>query len=131
MTRLSRRRLLFGLGAALAVPAWAREGGSEGIAFAGSRVRFAGLEQGRALLSEDDERMRATSPFQRRAVVGARDAVDMAAFRRWNGDAARAWSQKQQARWQLALARLAPAFAALRIPLPPQIWLIATSGQAP
>lgn len=129
MTQLSRRQWLLGFGGMLAASARALDGDAGSMPFAGSRVRFVGPDEARTLLSAEDEWMRATSPFQRRAVVGAGGPVDIAGFRRWNGDAARAWPAEQQARWRRALARLAPAFAALRIPLPPEVWLITTSGR--
>jgi len=73
--------------------------------------------------------MAATSPFQRQAVMLSATPVTLEAFRRWNGDAARPWTPAFQARWREALDNVAPAFAALRIPLPPEVWLVASNGQ--
>ena len=92
-------------------------------------MRFADVEAGRALLMADDEWMRATSDFQRRAVMGSATPVTLEAFRRWNGDAVRPWSDDLRARWRRALEQLARSFAALRIPLPAEVLLIASNGQ--
>jgi hypothetical protein len=98
-------------------------------ALAGTQVRFADEALGRSILTADDEWMSATGAFQRRAVMGSATPVTLDAFRRWNGDAVRPWSDDERARWQAALRELAPTFAALRIPLPPQVLLVATNGQ--
>jgi hypothetical protein len=73
--------------------------------------------------------MRATSAFQRRAVMGSADDVTAEAFKRWNAQAVRPWEPVQRARWRAALETLAPAVNALRIPLPREVLLIATIGQ--
>ena len=126
---ITRRRALAGVGALLAGVSQAQTGADVFDGFAGTRVRFADIDTGRALLMADDEWMRATSEFQRRAVMGSATPVTLEAFRRWNGDAARPWSDELRARWRRALERLAPSFSALRIPLPAEVLLIASSGQ--
>lgn len=95
----------------------------------GTRVRFASLAQARSLLMAEDEWMAATSAFNRRAIVGGTAPVGMDAFKAWNGAAARAWSPEQVNRWQRALQAIAPAVKALRLPLPPEVWLVFTNGQ--
>ena len=117
------------LGAALAPRSWAQVPDDTFSGFPNSRMRFAPAETGRALLMADDEWMAATSPFQRRAVMRSATPVTLDAFRHWNGDAARHWTPELQARWRKALENVAPAFAALRIPLPPEVWLVASNGQ--
>jgi hypothetical protein len=97
--------------------------------FPGTRVRFASVAQARELLVADDEWMAATSAFQRRAVMGSAQPVTLEAFKAWNGDAARAWPAAQRERWLRALQAIAPAVAALRIPLPAELWLVASNGQ--
>jgi hypothetical protein len=126
---VTRRRALAGLGAVLAPQVRAQADDDVFTGFAGTRVRFAGVEAGRALLVADDEWMHATSDFQRRAVMGSAAPVTLEAFKRWNGDAVRPWSSEQRARWWRALERLAPSFDALRIPLPAEVLLIASNGQ--
>jgi hypothetical protein len=61
--------------------------------------------------------------------MGRTTPVTLEAFRRWNGDAARPWPAELRTRWWQTLERLAPAFTALRVPLPPEVLLIATNGQ--
>jgi hypothetical protein len=126
---ITRRRALAGIGALLAGVSQAQTGADVFDGFAGTRVRFADIDTGRALLMADDEWMRATSEFQRRAVMGSATPVTLDAFRRWNGDAVRPWSDELRARWRRALERLAPSFGALRIPLPAEVLLIASNGQ--
>ena len=108
---------------------YAQDANSVFTGFANTRVRFASIETGRAILMADDEWLGATSEFQRRAVMGNATPVTLEAFRRWNGDAVRPWGADQRARWRKALESLVPAFTALRIPLPEDIWLIASNGQ--
>lgn len=126
----TRRGALLALGvAALPAAGWTQGDGDAFSGLAGTQLRFAALDLGRSLLTADDEWMAATSEFQRRAVMGRTDAVTRAAFRRWNGEAVRPWSAAQRARWRAALAGLAPAFNALRMPLPDEVWLVASNGQ--
>lgn len=125
--RLNRRRALAALAFAAVAPG-VRARDAAGTA-AGSRLRFADADTARGLLMADDEWMQATGPFQRRAVMGSSAPVTLDDFRRYNGEAARGWSDAQRSRWQGAIERVAPAFEALRIPLPAEVWLVATSGQ--
>jgi hypothetical protein len=123
---LNRRRLIAALAAAACAPGVLAREGSATLA---GRLRFADVATARGLLMADDEWMQATGPFQRRAVMGSSVPVTLEAFRRYNGEAARGWSEEQRARWQRVIERIAPAFEALRIPLPAEVWLVATSGQ--
>lgn len=95
----------------------------------GTRVRFASVAQARELLAAEDEWLAATSSFYRRAVMGSATPVTMDAFKAWNADAARPWPADQVTRWQRALQAIAPAVAALRLPLPPEVWLVFSNGQ--
>ncbi|HET9205867.1 MAG TPA: hypothetical protein VFO28_06505, partial [Burkholderiaceae bacterium] len=125
---ITRRHALASVGALLTVASHAQASGDVFDGFAGTRVRFADVDAARALLMTDDEWMRATSEFQRRAVMGSATPVSLEAFRRWNGAAARPWSDELRARWRRALERLAPSFSALRIPRPAEVLLSASSG---
>lgn len=125
---LTRRAALATL-ASVCVALRAQERGEVLSGFPGTRVQFASVDTGRALLEADDDWMAATSAFQRRAVMGSAVPVTRAAFVRWNGDAVRPWAVDQVLRWRKVIDGLAPAFAALRIPLPPEVLLIATNGQ--
>lgn len=125
------RRSWLGTAAALACP-WpvgARGAHDTYRGLRGTAVRFASVAEGRALLEADDEWMRATSAFQRRAVMGRADEVTLDEFRRWNGDAVQPWPEAQREHWRRLLDEASPALARLRIPLPPEVWLVATNGQ--
>lgn len=126
VTRRSALALLCGL-VALRVPAQESKHAFSG--FPGTEVRFASVETGQALLAANDEWMSATSDFQRQAVMGSARPVTPEDFSRWNSSAVHPWSDEQRSRWQLALHELAPAFTALRVPLPGVVHLIATNGQ--
>ena len=128
-SHITRRAFLLALGAALSPLAWAQDTGDAFTGFPNTRVRFAPLERGRAILMADDEWLAATSPFQRQAVMQSPTPVTLEAFRRWNGDAVRPWAAEQRSRWRAVLESLAPAFAALRIPLPAEVWLTSSNGQ--
>jgi hypothetical protein len=128
-SHITRRAFLLALGAALSPLAWAQDPADAFTGFPGTRVRFAPVETGSAILMADDEWLAATSAFQRQAVMQSPAPVTLEAFRRWNGDAVRPWTGEQKNRWRAALEGLAPAFAALRIPLPKEVWLIASNGQ--
>ena len=126
---ITRRRALAGVGALLANASHAQASVDVFDGFAGTRVHFADVDTGRALLMADDEWMRTTSEFQRRAVMGSATPVTLDAFRRWNGDSVHPWTDELRARWRRALERLAPSFGSLRIPLPAEVLLIASNGQ--
>jgi hypothetical protein len=95
----------------------------------GTVVRFATVEQGRALLGTVDEWMPLTSELQRASTLGRTPPVSVEEFRAFSADAVLAWTEPQQARWRKALERLAPKFAALRVSLPPEVLLISTNGR--
>jgi hypothetical protein len=125
----SRRAALALLLGSVAFPTSAQASRDSFFGFPGTEVRFAGTEVGQAILAADDEWMRATSDFQRRAVMGSVKPVTREAFSRWNSDAVRPWSDEQRSRWLRALDELSRAVTALRIPLPRVVYLIATNGQ--
>jgi hypothetical protein len=124
--RLTRRAALVGLAGA-AGSVLAQDDAFTG--FAGSTVRFASVEAGQRVLSAHDEWLRATSAFQRRAVMQRAEPVTLDAFKRWNADAVRPWTDEQRSRWRRALEALAPMWNALRIPLPAEVLLVISNGQ--
>ncbi len=95
----------------------------------GTVVRFATVEQGRALLGTVDEWMPLTSELQRASTLGRTPPASVEEFRAFSAEAVLAWTEPQQARWRKALDRLAPKFAALRVPLPPEVLLISSNGR--
>ena len=81
-TPITRRAALAGVGALLAPAAPAQASDDVFSGLSGTRVRFADVATGRALLMADDDWMHATSEFQRRAVMGSATPVALQAFRR-------------------------------------------------
>jgi hypothetical protein len=92
-------------------------------------VRFATPAQGRAVLGADDDWVEATSEFHRRATLGVRTPVSREQLRAFCADAVLPWPAPLEARWAKGLATLAPRYAELRIPLPPEVLLIHTNGR--
>jgi hypothetical protein len=123
---VTRRVALIGLASGASL---ARAQSDDFTGFAGTTVRFASVEAGQRVLTADDEWLRATSVFQRRAVMQRAEPVTLDAFKQWNADAVRPWSDEQRARWRRALEALAPAFNTLRVPLPSEVLLIISNGQ--
>jgi hypothetical protein len=126
---MNRRSALLALCGTVALPVPAHESRQAFTGIAGTEIRFADVDVGRTVLLAVDAWMAATSPFQRRAVMGSTRPVTLEEFRRWNADAVRPWSDEQRSRWLRALEPLGPAFTALRIPLPDVVYLVATNGQ--
>lgn len=127
--RPSRRELLAGLAALAVAPLRVAHGADAARAAVDTALRFADVDEGRALLGAEDAWTAATGAFQRRAVMGRREDVSREAFLAWNAEAVRPWSDEQRARWQRAVDVVLPAFAALRLPLPAQVLLITSNGQ--
>lgn len=126
------RRQLILAGAALLLapmPGRARAAPPPFTGWPGTQVRFATVPQARAMLATEDTWMAATSPLNRQLLMRSPEPVSWEAFKAWNADAARAWTPTQLAHWQRTLQAVAPAVAALRLPLPPEIWLVSTNGQ--
>jgi hypothetical protein len=94
-----------------------------------SVLRFVSPEEGRAALAADDEWIGVTSELQRAALMGIAPPATREAFRTWQGDNVRAWSEPERARWCRALETMAPAINALNLPLPREILLVNTTGR--
>jgi sulfur carrier protein ThiS len=97
--------------------------------FPGTTVRFASVAQGRAVLGMVDEWMPLTSELQRASTLGRTPPVSVEEFRAFSAEAVLPWTEAQQLRWRKALERLAPKFAALQVPLPPEVLLISSNGR--
>lgn len=100
----------------------------EFTALDGTRVRFASVDEARALLATPDDWMRATGPVQRQALMRSAAPVTLEAFARWQADNVRAWTPDQRERWTRALAQLAPRLNRLQLPLPPLLLLVRSTG---
>jgi|LauGreDrversion4_2_1035121.scaffolds.fasta_scaffold63302_2 hypothetical protein len=97
--------------------------------FKGTEVRFAAVEVGQAILGTNDAWISSTSDFQRTAIMQKPGPISLQDFIEWNRQAVQPWRDDQRARWLSALKELAPAFNALRIPLPRVVHLISSTGQ--
>lgn len=129
--RPSSRRSVFALAAVVALLATravcARQ--AEGIALReGSVLAFAEVAEGAALLGAEDEYTRHASPFDRQAKVRAAGPVSDAEFRAFAARAVLPWTDAERGAIAEAAAALAPRLAELRVPLPPRVVLVKTSG---
>ena len=127
----TRRHALLTLAAAAAASTHAREGPpDETLAFAGRRLRFAGVADGQRVLTADDDWLPVTGGFQRRAMMGRRtEPVTLAQFRQWNADAVQAWTAPQRERWRAAALAVEARVRELRLPLPDETLLVSSNGQ--
>jgi len=96
---------------------------------AGVEVKFADLAEGRQVLGASDAWTAMTSSMQRAALMGREPPAATADFLIWQSDNVRPWNEAQRTRWLAALARIAPEFERLRLPLPPKVLLVLTSGK--
>lgn len=121
-----RRALLAALALALPGPAAPAQDAPGAPA---TRVRFAGVDDGRAVLGADDPWIAATSDFQRAATMGARPPISREAFRAFLADTVLAWPEADARRWQAAVEAVLARVVALRVPLPPEILVIDSDGR--
>ena len=94
-----------------------------------TRVRFATVAEGRAVLGADDAWIAATSDFQRAATAGVPPPVSTAAFREFAASTVQAWPAAQEARWRAAVDAVMARAAALQAPLPAEILVVDTDGR--
>jgi hypothetical protein len=104
-------------------------GDDDALPFAGRRLRFASVADGRRVLTADDDWLAATGGFQRRAMMGRAQPVTLAQFRQWNGDAVQPWSASQRERWHAAARAIEARVRELRLPLPDETLLVSSNGQ--
>lgn len=114
---------------AAAAAAVASPAGAGFTAIRGTVVRFASVEQARAVLGADDDWVQQTGELQRVMLSGRTPPVSAEAFRAAQADAALAWPADAQARWQRALEAIAPALDRLQLPWPPELLLVHSSGR--
>lgn len=98
-------------------------------AVTGLRLRFASVEQGRRLLTADDEWVRYTSPLQRATLMGRTGPAPVQAFLAFQADAVLPWTDAARARWQRAYTQIAPTLERLQLPWPAEVLLVQTSGR--
>ncbi len=100
--------------------------------FRGSVVRFASLEEGRAMLGADDAYIAASGELQRSSLLGLPAGSPRAtrdAFRALQAASVQPWPAAMRARMQHALETVAPQFNRLGISLPPEVLLVSTNGR--
>jgi hypothetical protein len=126
----TRREVLLTLAGVAAGGARAQSAAAdETLPFAGKRLRFAGMADGRRVLAADDDWLGATGGFQRRAMMGRQEAVTLAQFRQWNADAVQDWTMPRRERWRAAAAAIEARVRELRLPLPQETLLLSSNGQ--
>jgi hypothetical protein len=102
-----------------AVAAWADE-----LSFS-----FVTADQGRAVLTARDDFVAALSPFDRAARLKSAAPVSEAQYLAHVGRSVVQWEPAPRARVEAALKALKPSLARLKVPLPPTVMLINTTGQ--
>lgn len=95
----------------------------------GTRVRFASVDEARRLLATPDDWLRVTGAVQRRTLMGRDTPASLEDFARWQADNVLPWTPEARARWQRALAQLAPRLDTLHLPLPPLLLLVRSTGR--
>lgn len=127
----NRRRVLAHAALLMAMPLRALAAATDEPAarFGAAALRFASVDQGRAVLGADDDWVAATGSFHRAATLGVSTPVSRAQLRAFCADSVLSWTPPLEARWQTALTTLAPRFKALRVPLPPEVLLIHSNGR--
>jgi hypothetical protein len=98
--------------------------------FRGTTVRFASVDEAKALLGADDAWVAQTGELQRASLMGQINRpAPREAFRAFLAQQALAWPPEQRRRWQAALAQVAPAFERLGIRLPKDVLIVYTTGR--
>ena len=102
---------------------------AEGIALrAGSELVFADVAEGAALLGAEDDYTRHASPFDRQAKVRRAGPVSDEEFRAFAARAVLPWTDAERQALADAATRLAPRLETLRVPVPPRVVVVKTSG---
>lgn len=91
-------------------------------------VTFASEPEARTVLTSRDEFIQALSPFDRAARLKSAQAVPESEFLEFVGRSAREWSPSERERVTVVLRSIAGKFTPWKLPLPPKVWLIKTSG---
>jgi hypothetical protein len=91
-------------------------------------VRFASLEQGREILTTDDAFTASLSRFYLQARLKTDKEVTLADWKQFVSEQVKAWEPAEIEAVSAALARLKTRLEPLRLPLPPTVRLIRTTG---
>jgi hypothetical protein len=92
-------------------------------------IVFAGIEEGRRLLTQRDDYIAALSPFDRSARMQTDQPVDEKAFLEFLGTSVLAWSEADKAKVDEAITTLRPRLEQMKLPFPETIQLVLTSGK--
>lgn len=107
----------------------ARAGAAEPIQItSATTVRFASLAESRALLGAPDTFTAAMSPYDRAARLKTDREVSEAEFLEFAASCARPWGEAERRKMANAFQMIVPTLNEWRLPLPPDILLIKTSG---
>ena len=94
-----------------------------------TRVRFASVAEGQAVLARSDAWVRATEAT-RAAVLGVKPPVcRLSRLLAFSAATALLWQADQEARWRRALESIGPRLLELGVPLPDEVLLINTDGR--
>ncbi len=92
-------------------------------------VVFASIEAGREALQTPDRYTQALSRFDLESRLRTRDAVTADDLMRFSAEQVVAWSDEERAKMESIIASVAQRFSKYRLPLPPNILLIQTTGK--
>jgi hypothetical protein len=92
-------------------------------------VRFATADEGRQVLTADDAFTRSLSRFDLQSRLKTADEVTFDDWKRFAASHVREWEAEETKAVSESLARLSEPLAELRLPLPPQVLLVRTSGE--
>ncbi|MDB6037441.1 MAG: hypothetical protein JWM99_1282 [Verrucomicrobiales bacterium] len=98
------------------------------IKFADSRIVFASVDQGKAALTNRDEFIAALSPFDRSARMKTTEESSEKSFLTFVSTNVLSWSEVEKRTLTKAVAAIDGKLLPFRLPLPPEILLIKSSG---
>jgi hypothetical protein len=94
----------------------------------GTLVRFAAVEEGRALLAQSDEYFTRMGAFDRKLRLRTNAETSEAHYRKVVVNSVTAWPDDDRRLIESTLKALAARLEGLRLPLPPQVWMVRTTG---
>lgn len=94
----------------------------------GTVVEFATAEEGRALLGRADEYFARMSGFDRKLRLRSNIETGEADYRKVVVNSVTGWPEEDRRTIQTSLKTLAAGLDGLRLPLPPRVWLVRTTG---
>lgn len=98
------------------------------VQLAGTRLRFASLQEAQAQLGRSDEWVDTTGDLQRAVVLGVPGPVSREQLLAALPRAALEWTPAEERRWRAAAEAIAPKWAALGVRLPETVLLVSTDG---